>query len=142
MSICYLLRLFLRSRKKSAEVYLPISIGEAVDRLTILELKLEAIGPTRDLSIPIEDLKYQLRWVLDDPLLNELVTGLRKVNKILWGLEDDARRTPRENETRCCEIAGGIWDYNGCRAELKRELDAKTSSLHADKKQYASRGLG
>ena len=77
------------------KILVEVSVGELLDKLTILEIKQEKIKDPEKLKYINDEysvLKNQLnKSVKSDPKLDELFNSLKKINKKLWIIEDDKR---------------------------------------------------
>jgi hypothetical protein len=116
-----------------------VSIGEIVDKLSILQIKLENIKDEEKLinirkefnylnGIVFKDLKIQL----DDyqPLLD--------INKQLWNIEDDIRDEERAKrfENRFIELARAVYVTNDKRSRIKKDINIKYGSDFVEEKSY------
>ena len=116
-----------------------VSNGEIIDKLTILQIKLERIKdrPKREnIKKEYDDLKKFTDSILssDDPLF----TSLYNVNCELWDIEDHIRDLERKKDfgKDFIETARSVYFRNDRRAELKREINIKTSSGLIEEKSY------
>ncbi len=127
-----------------SSVTVEISIGELIDKITILELKSERIhepdklaNVSRELSLLSECLD---RYVPESPALSQLTKELKKVNTSLWEIEDairDCERKKQFDET-FIRLARSVYQTNDRRMKLKREINQITGSLLKEEKSYAS----
>ena len=116
-----------------------VSIGEIVDKLSILQIKLENIKDEEKLvnikkefnylyDIVFKDLKIQL----DDyqPLLN--------INHRLWDIEDDIRDEERAKRfgDRFIELARAVYVTNDERSRIKKDINIKYGSDFVEEKSY------
>jgi hypothetical protein len=116
-----------------------ISNGEIIDKLTILQIKLERIKDCQkreNIKKEYDDLKKLTGSILssDDPLY----TSLYNVNCELWEIEDHIRDLERKKDfgKDFIETARSVYFKNDRRAELKREINIKTSSGLIEEKSY------
>jgi len=119
-----------------------ISAGELIDKLTILELKLDHIAdPDKRANVERE------RESLAATLAHELAEGealrplrgeLKSVNARLWSVEDDLRRLEREGrfDDEFVTLARAVYQTNDRRARLKREINEITLSEIVEEKSY------
>jgi hypothetical protein len=121
-----------------------ISVGELIDKITILELKLDNIGDgakrlnvAREYDLLTEALR---RHVEVDETLADLRGRLRSVNAELWRIEDEIRAREREGcfDARFVELARSVYLTNDRRAELKRQINVLTLSELIEEKSYAA----
>jgi hypothetical protein len=120
-----------------------ISAGELIDKLTILEIKLDNIhdaakrvNVTREYAALTESLR---RDITPDARLSDLRARLRVVNAELWRIEDEIRAHEREGvfNASFVALARSVYRTNDLRAELKRQLNTVTQSEIVEEKSYA-----
>ncbi|MDY6943314.1 MAG: DUF6165 family protein [Pseudomonadota bacterium] len=121
----------------------PISIGELIDKITILEIKCELISDPGKL----ENVRRELRLLSDvwkaSPQaaidIADLRTALRGINERLWGIEDAIREKERlaAFDDEFVELARSVYLTNDERARLKREINQRTGSELVEEKSYA-----
>jgi hypothetical protein len=116
-----------------------LSNGEIIDKLTILQIKLEMIkdeGKLKNLRKEYDELKKAASSIMktDDPLYLDLY----KVNCELWDIEDHIRDLERKKDFReeFIATARSVYIKNDKRAEIKREINIKTSSGLLEEKSY------
>ena len=84
------------------KILVEVSVGELLDKISILEIKQEKIEGTEKLKFINEEhsiLKDQLnKNVKSDQKLNELFETLKKINAKLWIIEDDKRQCEKDND--------------------------------------------
>ena len=116
-----------------------VSIGEIVDKLSILQIKLENITDEAKLvnikkefdylyNIVFKDLKMQL----DD------YQRLLNINKQLWDIEDDIRDEERAKrfEDKFIELARAVYVTNDERSRIKKDINLKYGSDFVEEKSY------
>jgi len=116
-------------------IHIPISNGELVDKLTILEIKKEKI--TDEEKLKKADNEYKLlRKIYFDNSLNlykNLYDKLKKVNEKLWTIEDDIREKEYKNEfdEEFIKLARNVYKTNDLRFKLKDIINRLSySSIH------------
>lgn len=121
----------------------PISVGEFLDKISILEIKSERIGDAAKLSNIRHELE-QLRaaWAASPYAQADLepeYSQLKQVNETLWDIEDDIRdkERAREFDARFIELARAVYVTNDRRAALKKALNLKLGSDLVEEKSYA-----
>jgi hypothetical protein len=119
-----------------------ISAGELIDKLTILELKLDHIADA-DKRANVERERESLAATLARELAEaEALRGLRgelkSVNARLWSVEDELRRLEREGrfDDEFVTLARAVYQTNDRRARLKREINEITRSEIVEEKSY------
>lgn len=123
----------------------PISVGEIIDKVTILEIKLRRIeDPLKQENIRNE---LQLLGViiseaklLQNEFLAQLKVRLSEVNEMLWMIEDDIRdqESRKEFGSEFVQLARSVYMTNDVRAELKREINELMGSSLVEEKSYCS----
>ena len=127
-----------------ARIEVPISVGELVDKVTILEIKSEKIpdaGKRANIRREFDALQRVLKPLLTaTPALADLKTELRSINETLWRIEDDIRDCERRRDfgERFIQLARSVYQTNDRRATTKRRIDELTGSDLVEEKSYAS----
>ena len=122
----------------------PVSPGELIDKLTILEIKLERMSdPTKKANVAKEFdvLSEELaKSVRQSSELTQLHSALKQVNETLWVVEDDIRDCERAQDfgTKFIELARSVYRINDRRAELKKEINLLLNSDLIEEKSYAA----
>jgi predicted nuclease with TOPRIM domain len=116
-----------------------VSNGEIIDKLTILEIKLERIKDKSKLS-NLRKEYGELKSAADQILSSEdpLYKALYKVNCELWEIEDQIRDLERKKSfgEDFIKTARSVYIINDRRSEVKREINIKTSSGLTEEKSY------
>jgi Family of unknown function (DUF6165) len=126
-----------------ARVEVPISVGELVDKVTILEIKSEKIGDAGKLANirrELDALTAVLKpLVAAAPGVAPLKAELRMINETLWRIEDDIRDCERKRDfgPSFVELARAVYHTNDRRAATKRKIDELTGSELLEEKSYA-----
>jgi Family of unknown function (DUF6165) len=124
-------------------IEVPISVGELVDKVTILEIKAEQIADAakrvnigRELGALTGVLKPLLTAT---PALGQLKAELRAINETLWRIEDEIRDCERRRDfgPSFVELARSVYRTNDRRAATKRKIDELTGSELLEEKSYA-----
>lgn len=127
-----------------ASIQVPVSAGELVDKVTILEIKSERIADPAKLANvrrELAGLGVILQPMLaKQPALAACKASLRTINEALWQIEDDIRDCERKKDfgARFVELARAVYRTNDKRAAAKREVDALFGSEIVEEKSYAS----
>jgi hypothetical protein len=125
---------------------IPASVGELIDKITILEIKQQRIADAaKQLNISRE-LQALMAVVEEQELgyplgaLAELGQQLSAVNQQLWDIEDDIRECERQADfgTRFVELARAVYHRNDERAALKRRINEQCGSELVEEKSYAA----
>jgi type II secretory pathway component HofQ len=121
----------------------PLSWGEVIDKLTILEIKQQRLSSAQ----AIENVRRELaavNSVVAEAALPEglaaLKQALKVVNENLWEIEDQIRAKEAEGsfDRQFIELARSVYVNNDERARLKREINALLRSELIEEKQYTS----
>jgi len=121
------------------ELRVPVSLGELIDKITILEIKAQRLeGPA--LANVRKELEL-LQAVLADANLSldsALVEQLREVNRSLWSIEDEIREQERRSDfgPTFIALARAVYRTNDRRAALKRSLNERHGSALIEEKSY------
>ncbi|TAL81755.1 MAG: hypothetical protein EPN75_03670 [Beijerinckiaceae bacterium] len=121
-----------------------ISAGELIDKITILEIKLENISdPAKLANIRYEHdrLAATLREAISESAtLSALTQELKSVNAELWRIEDDIRDQERAKTfgAEFIALARSVYRTNDRRAALKRKIDTFLQSDIVEEKSYAA----
>jgi len=121
-----------------------ISIGELVDKLSILEIKLLNIRDSHKLTNiykELETLNPYFQDLLDEYGINikNLYTKISKINKTLWDIEDHIREkeAKQEFDKEFVELARSVYITNDQRAAVKKEINLLTKSKLIEEKSYS-----
>ena len=123
-------------------ITVPVSVGEVVDKVTILEIKSERISDSeklRNVAAELDALRPLVSGgVFDSAELVALTDGLRAVNGELWDIEDDIRAEEAAGRfgERFIELARAVYVTNDRRAELKKKINLATGSQLVEEKSY------
>ena len=110
-------------------IQVPVSPGEVLDKITILEIKSERISDPEKVSNVRRELELlDATWrqsVEQDETVNRIHAELKTINEALWEIEDDIRdkERAREFDERFIELARSVYVTNDQRANAKRELN-------------------
>lgn len=118
-----------------------VSIGEIVDKLTILDIKMVNIIDQKKLENVSKEFNY-LKDIVEIDLgistTSEIYLKLLNINKELWDIEDDIRDKERNREfdERFIELARAVYFTNDKRADVKKEINLKFGSTFVEEKSY------
>lgn len=123
------------------QILAPISAGELIDKITILEIKAERISDPAKLANVRHELEA-LAALRDSHGLDALATlaaDLRTVNETLWQVEDEIREREAAGQfdARFIELARAVYVTNDRRAALKKEINVAVGSAIIEEKSYA-----
>lgn len=125
--------------KYSSTILAPISIGELIDKITILEIKQIYMTGIKLKNIN-KEMKL-LKNILQDKNLDiniDLIKNLKKVNKKLWEIEDNIRikESNQEFDEEFIKLARSVYIENDKRASIKKEINQKYNSDLVEEKSY------
>ena len=123
-------------------INVPISPGELLDKITILEIKSENIEDKEKLANVETELKLlSLIWENTNPDsdLEALKQELKDNNKALWDIEDKIRikESNKEFDHVFVELARSVYIQNDKRADTKKKINLKLGSMIVEEKSYA-----
>jgi hypothetical protein len=122
-------------------VYVPVSVGELVDKITILQIKLaHARNPeqAQHISIELSELN-QVLIRLDLPVdIAQETAQLYAVNQELWDIEDAKRQHEKRQvfDSAFVELARAVYIKNDLRAQIKHSINSVTHSQIVEQKIY------
>ena len=123
-------------------IHVPVSPGEVLDKITILEIKSERMTDAEKVAnVRVELTLLQETWsnsVSRDQVIDDLHDQLKKINETLWEIEDDIRDKERvkEFDARFIELARQVYFTNDRRSQVKKELNVHLGSLIIEEKSY------
>jgi hypothetical protein len=125
---------------------IPASVGELIDKITILEIKQQRISDSaKQLNISRElealmSVVEQCELGYPHGSLAELGQQLAAVNQLLWQIEDDIRESERQADfgARFIELARAVYHRNDERAAIKRQINDLCGSELVEEKSYAA----
>ena len=116
-----------------------VSVGEIVDKLSILDIKMKNITNNEKLKNIEKEFIYLNNIVFNQLKIEEIdYQKLVSINKKLWIIEDDIRDKERNKEfdENFIELARLVYFTNDQRAEIKKEINIKYGSLFVEEKSY------
>ena len=126
------------------KILVEVSVGELLDKISILEIKKEKIKDTDKLKYISDEhqiLQEQYRSnVKNDVKLNELYQSLKIINSRLWTIEDDKRKCEKEKDftENFIKLSRDVHILNDERAKIKLEINNHTGSKIKEIKEYFS----
>ena len=126
------------------KIIVEVSIGELLDKISILEIKQEKIKDPEKIKFILNEysiLKDQLnKNVKSDDKLNELFQSLKKINANLWIIEDDKRLCEKEKDfgEKFIKLSRDVHFLNDDRAKIKLEINNLTGSTIKEIKEYTN----
>ena len=126
------------------KILVEVSVGELLDKISILEIKKEKIKDTDKLKFINEEyniLNDQFKKsVKTDDKLNQLFKSLKEINAKLWLIEDEKRMYEKNSDfgEKFVKVSRDIHFFNDDRAKIKLEINNHTGSKIKEIKEYTS----
>ena len=126
------------------KIIVEVSVGELLDKISILEIKQEKIKDPEKLKFISKEhsiLKDQLdKNVKSDSKLDELFQSLKEINAKLWIIEDEKRLCEKQKDftEKFIKLSRDVHFLNDDRAKIKLEINIHTGSLIKEIKEYTS----
>ena len=123
-------------------IRVPVSPGEVLDKITILEIKSERMtDPQKLVNVRLELELLTRTWreaVTEDDTVQRIHAELKHINEALWVIEDDIRDKERlkEFDDRFIELARSVYVTNDQRAAAKKALNLHLGSEINEEKSY------
>ena len=121
-----------------------VSVGELLDKISILEIKKEKIKDSEKLKFindEYEVLKDQLdKNVKSDEKIDKLFQSLKEINTKLWVIEDDKRLCEKNSDfgEKFIKLSRDVHFLNDDRAKIKLEINQHTGSKIKEIKKYTN----
>ena len=126
------------------KIIVEVSVGELLDKISILEIKKEKIKDAEKLKFINNEhsiLKNQLdENIKSDEKLNNLYQSLKEINSKLWVIEDDKRQCEKEKDfgEKFIKLSRDVHFLNDDRAKIKLEINNHTGSVIKEIKEYTN----
>ena len=120
----------------------PISLGDLIDKISILVIKEKKITDEKKNNLIREELtllKKTLNEAINNNAINNYLNQLIDVNSALWKIEDEIRDCEKNKkfDQKFIELARSVYITNDKRAEIKLEINNKFGSKIVEVKSYA-----
>ena len=118
----------------------PISVGELIDKITILKIKQKKASDKQKLANINRELdELETTWGKEKAPeldISDLFEQLTQVNEALWDIEDDIRAKEAVNafDQEFIELARSVYKQNDHRAALKKEINVRSGSILVEEK--------
>ena len=125
-------------------ILVEVSVGELLDKISILEIKKEKIKDSEKLQFINDEykvLKHQLdKNVKSDEKIDKLFQSLKEINTKLWIIEDDKRLCEKNSDfsEKFIKLSRDVHFLNDDRAKIKLEINHHTGSKIKEIKEYTS----
>ena len=126
------------------QLQVPVSVGEVLDKITILQIKLAHISDATKRANIQNELDALLPLVAGDAFTTDQMQGLmaelKAVNEALWDIEDDIREkeAAKSFDAEFIRLARAVYVTNDKRAEIKKQINLATGSALVEEKSYES----
>jgi len=123
-------------------ILVPVSPGEVLDKITILEIKSERMTDADKLAnVRTELALLRDTWgraVDEDDVVRDLHRELKEINEALWDIEDDIREKERlrDFDQEFIELARSVYYTNDRRSKVKKQLNLHLGSQIVEEKSY------
>jgi tetratricopeptide (TPR) repeat protein len=118
--------------------YVPVSIGELIDKFTILQIKQTKIQNAEKLAMVEKEITYLQPFVDKHNLEPEIIDELREINEKLWVVEDQIRDKEkiRVFDDEFIQLARSVYIINDKRCETKNKINTILNSGLSEVKSY------
>jgi hypothetical protein len=129
-----------------SELLVPVSYGELLDKIAILQIKSERMTDPAKLANVRNELSALERTWMAHPAASgdiaELRARLKAVNERLWVIEDDIRVKEKAQafDGEFVELARSVYFENDERAAIKKEINLALGSAYVEEKSYEDYG--
>ena len=131
-----------------SEILVPVSFGELLDKLAILQIKSERMTDAGKLGNVRNELSaLETTWAAH-PASQQDITALRAelkaVNERLWVIEDDIRLQEKAQafDAEFIRLARAVYFENDIRARVKKDINLALGSAYVEEKSYQDYGTG
>ena len=131
-----------------SEILVPVSFGELLDKIAILQIKSERMSDAAKLAnVRNELVALETTWAAH-PAAAQDIAGLRAelkaVNERLWVIEDDIRLQEKAQafDAEFVRLARAVYFENDTRARVKKEINLALGSAYVEEKSYQDYGSG
>lgn len=131
-----------------SEILVPVSFGELLDKVAILQIKSERMSDAAKLAnVRSELAALETTWAAH-PASAQDISGLRAdlkaVNERLWVIEDDIRLQEKAQafDAEFVRLARAVYFENDTRARIKKDINLALGSSYVEEKSYQDYGSG
>ena len=131
-----------------SEILVPVSFGELLDKISILQIKSERMSdPVKLVNVRNELSALEQMWMAHPAAggnIAELRAQLKAVNERLWVIEDDIRIKEKAQafDDGFIQLARSVYFENDVRARIKKDLNLALGSSYIEEKSYQDYGSG
>ncbi|MEI4516336.1 MULTISPECIES: DUF6165 family protein [unclassified Stenotrophomonas] len=126
----------------TAEIQVPVSFGELLDKISILQIKSERIGdPAKLANIRTELSALEKTWMGHPAGVKDIVklrAELKEINEQLWEIEDNVRLKDKAKafDDEFIALARSVYQKNDQRARIKKDINLALGSVYVEEKSY------
>ena len=131
-----------------SEILVPVSFGELLDKIAILQIKSERMTDAAKLAnVRNELVALESTWMAHPAAggdVVELRARLKAVNERLWVIEDDIRLKEKAQafDAEFIRLARSVYFENDIRARVKKDINLALGSAYVEEKSYQDYGTG
>ncbi|MGX5671783.1 DUF6165 family protein [Thermomonas sp. XSG] len=131
-----------------SEILVPVSFGELLDKIAILQIKSERMtDPAKLANVRAELSALEKTWMAHPAAGQDIVklrAELKAVNERLWVIEDDIRLKEKVQafDEEFIELARSVYFQNDIRARVKKDINLALGSAYVEEKSYQDYGSG
>jgi len=119
----------------------PVSLGELIDKISILQIKKKNISDKNKLILISEELEFleeTLSNEIKDTTINQFLDKMIKINSELWKIEDDIRDCERNKnfDQKFIDLARSVYFTNDKRSQIKLDINKLFGSKIVEVKSY------
>jgi predicted nucleic acid-binding Zn-ribbon protein len=126
----------------TAEISVPVSFGELLDKISILQIKSERISdPAKLVNIRAELSALEKTWMAHPAGVKDIAklrAELKDINEQLWDIEDNVRLKDKANafDDEFIALARSVYQKNDQRARIKKDINLALGSVYVEEKSY------
>ena len=131
-----------------SEILVPVSFGELLDKVAILQIKSERMSDAAKLANVRNELDaLEKTWAAHPASAQDIAAlraDLKAVNERLWVIEDDIRLKEKAQafDAQFIELARSVYFQNDIRARVKKDINLALGSAYVEEKSYQDYGTG
>jgi len=131
-----------------SEILVPVSFGELLDKIAILQIKSERMtDPAKLANVRAELSALEKTWMAHPAAGQDIVklrAELKAVNERLWVIEDDIRLKEKAQafDDEFIQLARSVYFQNDIRARVKKDINLALGSAYVEEKSYQDYGSG
>ena len=131
-----------------SEILVPVSFGELLDKIAILQIKSERMtDPAKLANVRAELSALEKTWMAHPAAGQDVVklrAELKAVNERLWVIEDDIRLQEKAQafDDEFIQLARSVYFQNDIRARVKKDINLALGSAYVEEKSYQDYGSG